>query len=77
MHRRRKVKNIGGGGGGGGGGGSRFRIWGGGAKGGANSKQAHDVVTTSITSHRRHFDVMCPLGFNKSEPDNHISHLKI
>ena len=26
----------------------------------ANSQQAHDDVTTS---HRRHFDVMCPLGF--------------
>ena len=46
------------------GGGARFRIWGGGwgARGeGANSQQAHDVVTTSmrrndvaVTSFRRH-----------------------
>ena len=47
----------------------RFRILGGGGgggKGGANSQQAHDVVMTSmrrLSSHRRHFDVMCPLGF--------------
>ena len=45
----------------GGGGGSRFKILGGGAKWGANSQQAHDVVTTSmrrndvaLTSFRRH-----------------------
>ena len=44
----------------------RFRILGDqgleywGVQGGANSQEAHDVVTTS---HRRHFDVMCPLGF--------------
>ena len=37
----------------------RFRILEGG-QGGPNSQQAHDVVTTS---HRRHFDIMCPLGF--------------
>ena len=44
----------------GGGGGARFRILGG-AKGGANSQQAHDVVLTSMrrndvasTSFRRH-----------------------
>ena len=37
-------------GGGGGGGGARLRIffWGGGARGGPNSKQEHDVVTTSM-----------------------------
>ena len=45
------VENIGGGG-------ARFRYWG--AKGGPNSQQAHDVVTTS---HRRHFDIMGPQGF--------------
>ena len=53
-HKRRKVKNIGG---------PRFRILGGGAKGGggAISQQAHDVVLTSMrrnnvasTSVRRH-----------------------
>ena len=46
----------------GGGGGARFRILGGGARReGANSQQAHDVVTTSmrrndvaVTSFRRH-----------------------
>ena len=42
----------------------RFRILGGGPRfrilGGPNSQQAHDVVTTS---HRHHFDVVCPLGF--------------
>ena len=43
---------------GGGGGGQDSEYWG--AKGGANSQQAQDVVTTS---HRRHFDVVCPLGF--------------
>ena len=52
-HRRRKVKNIEGG--------VRFRILGGQGGGGANSQQAHDVVTTSMrrndvdaTSFRRH-----------------------
>ena len=43
-HRRRKVKNIWGGGGGEGGQGLEY--WG--AKGGANSQQAHDVVMTSM-----------------------------
>ena len=38
----------------------RFRILRGPGGGGQNSQQAHDVVTTS---HRRHFDVMCPLCF--------------
>ena len=44
-------------------GGPRFRILGGGGGGGrgANSQQAHDVALTSMR--RRHFDVMCPLGF--------------
>ena len=37
IHRRRKIKNIGGQG---------LEYWG--AKGGANSQQAHDVVTTSM-----------------------------
>ena len=49
-------------GGAGGRGGARFRIL-----GGANSQQEHDVVTRRrcdvTTSHRRHFDVMCLLGF--------------
>ena len=56
MHRRGKVWNIGGGGGEG----ARFRILGG-AKGGSNFQQAHDVVMTSMrrndvasTSFRRH-----------------------
>ena len=45
----------------------RFRILGGGkvknmggGQGGPNSQWAHDIVLTSM---RRHFDVMCPLGF--------------
>ena len=44
----------------------RIRILGGGGARGSNSQQAHDVVTTRCdvtTSHRRHFDVMCPQGF--------------
>ena len=42
---------------GGGEGGARFRIWGGGgARGGLNSQQAHDVVTTSMQ--RRRIDVI-------------------
>ena len=52
FHRRRKVKILGG---------PRFRILGGGGKGGPNSQQAHDVVLTSMrrndvasTSFRRH-----------------------
>ena len=49
-HRRRKVKNIGGGG-------ARFRILGGGSRGGGN------FPAGTITSHRRQYDVMCPLGF--------------
>ena len=47
-------------------GGARFRILGGVGKGEPNSQQAHDVALTSCdvtTSHRRHFDVMCPLDF--------------
>ena len=54
---------------------------GGGKGGGANSLQAHDVVTTSMrrndvapTSFRRH---MPTRFFNKSVPNNYISHLKI
>ena len=39
-------------------GGQGLEYWRG--QGGPNSQQANDVVTTS---HRRHFDVMCPLGF--------------
>ena len=53
-----------GGGGGGGGGGARFRILGG--PGGPNSQQAHDVVMTSCAQK----------VFNKSVPNNCISHLK-
>ena len=64
----------------------RFRIFGGpsldiggwgGGKGGQNSQQPHDVVTTSMrrndvasTSFRRHV-------FNKSVPNKYISQLKI
>ena len=44
-----------GGGGGGGGGGQGLEYWGGGARGGPNSQQAHDIT---LTSHRRHFDLM-------------------
>ena len=41
--------------------GPRFRIFGGGGvKRGPNSQQAHEVVLTSM---RRHFDLMCPIGF--------------
>ena len=49
-----------------GGGRAKFRIFGEGGKGAANSQQAHDVVLKSMrrtTSHGRHFDAMCPLGF--------------
>ena len=52
--------------------GARFRILGMPGRG-TKSQQAHDVVTTSmrrndvastsLRRHRRHFDVMCPLGF--------------
>ena len=54
----------------------RFRILGGGGQGleywggqwGPNSQQAHNVVLTSMrrndVAHRRHFDVMCQLGFS-------------
>ena len=45
--------------GGGGGQGLEYWYWGG-WQGGPNSQQAHDVVLTSM---RRHFDAMCPLGF--------------
>ena len=38
------------------------------------SKRRRCYVTTS---HRRHFDVMCPQDFNKSVPNDYISHLKI
>ena len=48
----------------------RFRILGGGVQGGPNSQQAHDVVTTSMWRN----DVKV---FNKSVPNNYISHLKI
>ena len=58
-----------------------FRIWGGGQGGGANSQQAHDVVTTSMrrndvasTSFRRRVPTRF---FNKSVPNIYISHLKI
>ena len=60
-----KLKYIGverfrllGGGGGGGGGGKVYNIVGRG-QGGPNSQQADEVIKTS---HRGHFDVMCPLG---------------
>ena len=60
---------AGGGGGGGGGGGPKFRILGGGG-GGARGGQIPSRHMTSkrrrcdvMTSHRRHFDVVCPLGF--------------
>ena len=59
LHRRRKVKNIGGGGGGGG-------------QEGANSQQAHDVVTMPF---RRH--VPTRVFFYKSVPNNCISYLYI
>ena len=50
------------------GGGARFGILGRGGQGGPNSQQAHNVVLTSMRrndfAHRRHFGVMCPLGFS-------------
>ena len=65
---------------GGGGGGKVYNIVLGGGQGGPNSQQAHDVVTTSIrrlyvasTLLRRH---MPTRFFNKSIPNNCISHLK-
>ena len=61
----------------------RFRILGGkgleygGCKGGPNSQQALDVITTSM----RRIDVMSTscahCVFNKSVPNNYISHVKI
>ena len=47
---------------------SKFRILrgGGGGNGGPDSQQEHDVILTSMratTSHRRHFDAMCPFSF--------------
>ena len=58
-------------------GGARFRILGG-ARGGTNSQQAHDVVMTSM---RRRIEVVTTSCankvFNKSVPNNYISHLKI
>ena len=59
---------------GGGGGGVGLEYWGG--QGGgfpAGTWRRTDVDATQ----RRHFDVMCPLGFYKSVPNNYISHLKI
>ena len=56
----------------------RFRIFGG-EWGGAGEAEflvgalrRNDV---DATWHRRHFDVMCPQVFDKSEPNNYISHL--
>ena len=63
----------------------RFRVLGGegqgleywGGQGGPNSQQAHDVITMSM----RHNDVIsmsyAHKVFNKSVPNNYISHLKI
>ena len=47
-------------------GGARFRILGGGGKGGqipSRHMTSYGRRCDVITSHRRHFDVMCPLGF--------------
>ena len=61
---------------GGGGGGQGLEYWGGGGRGGPNSQQAHDTVTTSMR-----IDVIstsCAYEvFNKSVPNICISHLKI
>ena len=67
---------FGGGGGvwGGGGGGKFYNI---GGQGGPKSQQAHDVVLTSMQRNdvtSTYFDVMYPLVFNKSVPNNYISH---
>ena len=51
---------------GGGGGQGLEYLWGGGA-GGPNSQQTHDVTSTPCAYK----------GFNKSVPNNYISHLKI
>ena len=80
-HRRRKVLNNGGGG-------QALEYRGGGQaleyRGGGKGGQIPSRHMTSYlrrcdvtTSHRRHFDVMCPLVFNQSVPDNYISPLKI
>ena len=64
-------------------GGPRFRIFfffwggGGGGKGGPNSQQAHDVVTTSMRRNDVTLTSCAHLVFNKSVPNNYISHLKI
>ena len=67
----------------GGGGGQGLEFWGGQgeAGGGANSQQAHDVVTTSMrrndvasTSFRRRVPIRF---FIQSVSNNYISHLKI
>ena len=55
--------------GGGGEGGQSLEYWrGGGGQGGHNSQQAHDDVVSTSCGHK---------VFNKSMPNNYISHLKI
>ena len=54
--------------GGGGGGGAKFRNLGGRAKGGVGQIPSRHIMSQRrrcdvTTSHRRHFDVVCPLGF--------------
>ena len=66
FHRRRKVLNIGGGGGGGEGGGQGLVYWGGPWGGQIPSRHMTSYWRRCdvTTSHRRYFDVMCPLlGF--------------
>ena len=55
---------------------------GGGGQGGANSQQAHDVVTTSMRRNdvaSTSFRLRVPISFffYQSVPNNYISHLKI
>ena len=57
-------------------GGPRFRILGGG-QGGPNSQQAHDVVMTSMRRNDVASTSCAHKVFNKSVPNNYISHPKI
>ena len=56
---------------------ARLRILGGGAQGQPNSQQEHDVVTTSMRRNDVASMSCAQKVFNKSVPNNYISHLKI
>ena len=60
-----RFRIFGGGGGGGGGGGQGLEYWGGGQGGGQITSRHMTSYgrRCDVTSHGRHFDVMCPLGF--------------